>query len=129
MGKLDSKFRALATRLIGKFSDGTHTLARRTTTYDVATDASSQATASMSVKKSPSFPFDTRQVDGSSVLTTDLRCFVAAADVEAGGIDPTPAEDVLVTLTVSGVAYRVLRATKYESGDQAAAYELHLRAG
>ena len=125
VGPKDVAFRALAARLMGKYRTTTSTLARTSGGYNPVTGSTTGSTSSADVFRSPAFPFDQGQVDGEAVLATDYRCYVAASDVETAGVSPVPSTDVTVTLDGD----RVLSARKLESGDQAAAYELHVRAG
>lgn len=127
MGALDSKFRALATKLIGKFSDSTHELRRVSESYTLTSGSTTPSASTLSVKVSPPFPVEKYQVDGESVLATDVQCIVAAEALEAGSFDPQPAKDVKVTLDYDSRVYRVVRAQPYISGDQKAAWLLTLR--
>lgn len=127
MGVKDAGFRSLAQRLIGKYRTVSDTLTRTAqgSGYDPVTGTVTASSSSAAIKRSPAFPFEEGRVDGSTVLATDLYCYVAAADTDAAGVSPVPSSGDLVTLG----GYSVIGAKALESGDQVAAYELHLRAG
>ena len=129
MGSLDAEFRALAVEMLDEFSDDLHLLERHLNAYDPTTATSFPSTTSASVKKSPNFPFETSQVDGTNVLATDAQTIVAAVSLEAASLSPVPADGVRLTLTVGTEIYTIRGAEPLESGDQIAVYVLHLRAG
>tara|TARA_R100000951_G_scaffold116282_2_gene127415 strand:- start:141 stop:530 length:390 start_codon:yes stop_codon:yes gene_type:complete len=129
MGSLDAEFRALAVDMLEEFSDEEHLLERHASGYDPATATNFPSVTSASVRKSPNFPFKTEQVDGSNVLATDAQAIVAALPLETASLSPVPGDGVRLTLTVGAEVYTIRGAEPLESGDQIAAYVLHLRAG
>lgn len=127
MGIKDAQFRSLAARLIGKYRTVSDTLTRTAqgSGYNPVTGTVTASSSSASIIRSPAFPFEQGRVNGEAVLATDLYCYVAASDTDAAGVSPVPSSGDLVTLG----GYSVVAAKPIESGDQVAAYELHLRAG
>ena len=127
MGVKDAQFRSLAQRLVGKYRTVEDVLTRTAqgSGYNPVTGAVTASASSASILRSPAFPFETSRVNGSTVLASDLYCYVSALDTEAAGISPVPSGGDIVTLG----GYSVLGAKALESGDEVAAYELHLRAG
>lgn len=127
MGALDEEFRELAVEMLDEFSDEEHLLERHAANYAPESGLSFPSTTSAQVKKSPNFPFEHRQIDGKNVLETDFQTIIAAKPLEAAGLSLTPEDGVRLTLTVDGKAYSIRGARPLESGDQVAAYILHLR--
>lgn len=125
MGILDATFRSLATTLVGRFRDTSSTLTRISegAGYNPATGGSTSSSTSAAIKRSPAMPFKTSQMQDEEVLEGDLYCYVDAASCEAAGVSPVPGDGYRVELD----GFRVISATALESGDQNAAYLLHLR--
>jgi hypothetical protein len=124
MGVLDATFRALATSLVGKYRNSSSTLTRISegAGYNPVDGSISSSSTSASIKRSPAMPFRSQMAD-DEVLQGDLYCYVDAASCEAAGVSPVPGGGYRVELD----GYRVISATSLESGDQVAAYLLHLR--
>jgi hypothetical protein len=128
VGLLDDVARDLSEVLIDALSDEVVTMQRTRRQYEPTSGTDvSFIELEVSVKASPPFPFSKRYVDGVTVLGTDKRMIVAAKVLDELGFDPVPASDVQVVVQARGEVFHVREATPYSSGDQEAAYELHLR--
>lgn len=125
MGALDGVFRTVADSVVKVFSDTPITLTRRSLDYDLATRTEDPNEASITPLASPSVPFQTRRVDGRSILATDVRVIVPS--LQMGTFDPKPTSEVVVEATVQGEKLAVKRARRL-GGDLEAAWELQLRA-
>ena len=123
MGILDGPLKDLASLLIGTFSDNPATLVRMADLdYDPTTgETVPSAMASYSVKVTPPERYSLKEIDGTTVLATDVRVYLAAKDI---AIEPSPRSD---TLTVSNHTYTVYKVTKHYSGDEVCLWELQLR--
>ena len=122
MSLLDSPMRSVAKTLINLFG-GSVTIQRRVPgTYDpIAGTEGAETTTTHPVKASPPEPFATDRIDGTSILTTDLRMLLAA---QSAPVVPDPKTDSVI---LDGVTYKLIRTSPIKSGDLVAAWELHLR--
>lgn len=123
MGALDNAFRSLASTLIGAFSSTPATYTRAPVPkYDARTgNELVPAPTTYSVKITPPQPYRKGEVDGTSVQSKDLRCYVAAKDLP---IDPDPRTD---SLTWKGFTFQVISATPVGTADANVMTELQLR--
>lgn len=72
-------------------------------------------------------PYETKPVNGTSVLSGDLAIFVPALNITESGFDPFPEDDATITVTIDGTAYKVISFTTAKSGDDTAGYEFQIR--
>lgn len=120
-GALDTKMRALALSLISRYGQSaTWSAIGGSSTFNPATGRTTEAGSSYSVTVSPPSPVDISLVDGSTIQATDETVLIAAS-----GLAFTPKIGDRVTL--SSVAYRVVRVSPIFSGAQVAAYEAQCR--
>ena len=128
MAVLDEPMAEVAQILVNTFVDKTRAFRRVVTTYNpLDPSASTSVTALEQIKTGPIAPYETREVNGASILTGDKRVVVTRKHLEAKGFDPHPSSDTVVSVQDAGEWLKVLRVKDFESGDVAAAYELHLR--
>lgn len=124
MGLLDGPLRDLASQLIATFSDSFATLVRaEEAVYDPVSGISiPSALQSYSVKTTPPEKFKNSEIDGTSILKTDVRVYIAAIDI---AIEPSPITD---TLTIGSTTYSVYRVTQHRSSlETVVLWELQLR--
>lgn len=127
MGALDEAFRDVAEVLVDSLVDNTSTFKRTVSTYNPESGDELKRTTELAIKTSPPFPFNRRFVDGQNVLADDLSLLVPAKPLEEAEFDPQLSKDVQISVTISGKTYKVLRTTKFQSGDQTALWEMQLR--
>jgi len=123
MGALDAALQQLATTLVGVFSDTPATYSRQVPPrYGGGTgeELVFQPTT-YSVKITPPQPYSKREVNGTTVLATDLRCYISAVDLP---IDPNIRTD---SLTWRGKTHMLIRATPVGTADANVLIELQLR--
>lgn len=124
MGILDAALGQLASTLIGTFSDVPATYTRAPApSYDVRTGSElAFPSVSYQIKITPPTLYSKREVNGTTVLATDLRAYVAKSDLP---LDPAPRSD---SLTWRGSTYQVVSANPVGTADSDVLVELQLRA-
>lgn len=127
MGFLDEVFRDVSESLVNLFVDTPVTLTRTVATYNSDTNTESVSEDSVSVKASPPFPFNVRDIDNKAVLAQDLMILIPAKTLEDQNFDPVPDSDTTVIIKVGGRDYSVVKVKKFTSGDQVALYEMQIR--
>jgi predicted transcriptional regulator of viral defense system len=119
MGTLDAPLRAVAKSLIGEF--GTAGTITRVTPgrYNIQAGTQAETTANTTVSGVVS-AFKHYEL-GAEIRATDRKYLVAASDV-------TFVPDVDDRVTIGSDTYRIVRTREVQATDQAAVYELALRA-
>jgi hypothetical protein len=123
MGALDLPLQALASSLIGALGYSGAQLVRTSgVNYDVKSgnDLPSGVT-SYTITVSPPESFKKQEIDGTVVLKSDLKCYVAAKDIP---VVPNPRTD---TLTLGSIVYNIVRVEPIYSGSLVCLYGIHLR--
>lgn len=122
MAVLDGPMGQLASQLLGTFGRPATLVRGGAGTY------SPEQGRTMAVEAAASFAchvvfaeFAVSQLDGTVVRLGDRKAIVSRL---ALGTEPRPSSD---TLTVDGVTWRIVRVEGYSSGEQEAAYSLHVR--
>jgi len=118
MTKLDTRFRALATRLINKYGKSITLTSVTTGSYNPATGSVTNTTSAASVKALVE-DYKTGFADGL-VKIGDKKFTVAAIDLSSS---PKPGD----TITLGSATYSVIRVIETWSGEQIASYELQGR--
>lgn len=127
-GPFDAFAPKLAKTLIGVFVPEPKAWVREVAaSYSPTSGANPVVTTNGSFQTGVPVPYETKQVDGSSVLAGDLSLFVPALNITESGFDPFPEDDATVTVTIDGVVYKVISFITYKSGDNTAGFEFQIR--
>jgi hypothetical protein len=130
----DTRFRALANRLITDVFGTDATLSRESETFDEVTNLptdGSPTTYPLAISP-PTFAdiqeiADIQERDGERVLATDMFCLTPAANAGGTNIAGLPLNVDKDTLTFDGVVYKVVGFNPVYSGDLVAMYKIHMR--
>lgn len=133
MGTLDDAMASVAESLIDTFVTNKATFRREGDSETFSGGETTSADLDWSIKVGVPEPFTNREIDGTQIKTGDLKVMVARKHVEAatptspafGGIDPKTDRVIFSGETKE---YRIVRMDPVMSGDQAAAWNLQLRA-
>lgn len=123
MTKLDTRFRALATRLINKYGKSITLTSITTGSYNPATGSVINTTSAASVKaivEDYSYRDSGTGFADGLVKIGDKKFTVAAIDLSSS---PKPGD----TITLGSATYSVIRVIETWSGEQIASYELQGR--
>lgn len=127
-GPFDAFAPKLAQTLIGVFVPGDKAWTREVAAnYNPTTGADPVVTTNGSFKTGVPVPYETKPVNGSSVLAGDLGLFVPALNIEQSGFDPFPEDDATVTVVIDNITYKVVSFITYKSGDDTAGFEFQIR--
>ena len=127
MGLLDAPLRSVTSTLINLFTDTPLVFQVKTSVYNPLTGVSVPTLVSKSIKASPPYSFDQKELEDSALQRDDLKVIIAALDAEAVGLDVSTAPEKQVFCTRGGVRYRAILVRPINSGDQQAASILALR--
>lgn len=128
MAVLDEPMAEVAQILVDTFVDKTRAFRRVVTTYNrLDPSASTSVTVLEQIKTGPIAPSQSREIGTIPALTGDKWVVVTRKHLEAKGFDPYPSSGTTVSVQDNGQWYKVMEVNAFESGDVAAAYELHLR--
>lgn len=121
MAELDKVFPGLASDLLARYGAIGKLIYVNKGEIDPATGKRTESTRSKMVKLQPPYPFSRTAIDGSLVQEGDAMTMVAARDI---GAAPVANQD---RVEVSGRTWQIVGVNPLDSGDQTAAYELHIR--
>jgi len=126
----DTKFRALAVKLINRFGVtlGNGTIKRVTPgLMNQDTGKIGNTTSDQIIPMSPPIGYKQGDIDGETIRRDDFKIFVAGADWDAA----FPAEELKPNevLIINGITVRVLDPNPIYSGDQVALYAMQCRKG
>lgn len=129
MGLLDGPMGQVADILINTFVDGRRTWTRRdASNYDAVAGTDPVVETTAEIKTGPPAPFADNKINGDSIRTGDVQIVVARLELDrVSPFDPFPATDVTLVVDFNGVEHKVLNVETFISGDNAAAYQFHLR--
>lgn len=130
MTVFDTKFRALAKNLIGKFgvTTGVYTSIGVGVMNDDTNSIEMQDSAQQNLVMSPPVRFDRRDIDGTLITYDDFRVYIAAPDFEDAFTSSTfpKTSDIL---EINGITLSVIQPNPIYSGELVAAYRLQVRKG
>ena len=121
MGVLDGPMAAVAKTMVGTFGRPATLKRYSAAAYDDSTGKSSGGTPT-DVSCSVVFEeFAQSQIDGTLIRAGDRKAIVSRSEL---GAEPRPDRDEMV---IGGQTWRIVRVVGHSSGEQEAAYTLHLR--
>lgn len=124
---LDTRFRALADRMINAYG-ASAVLVRRVDTFSEVTNMPTPGTpANYSIKISPPVSPGIKEVDGERVLQSDWFFTTPAANSSGTDIAGLPPNTDTDTITFGSESYRIVAFSPVYSGDLIAAYRIQMR--
>lgn len=126
----DTKFRALAKKLVAKFgvTTGIYTKITHGTMNDDTNKVEGGSTNAQSIAMSPPVRYDQADIDGSNIRYEDFKVYIAATDFEDafGAAATVDTEDIL---EINGITLRIIEPDPIYSGEQVAVYKIQVRKG
>lgn len=87
-GAFTSVMAPIAQSVVALFQSSTQRVYKVETVYDSANDKEvTKLVSERTIRVTPPVPYDTHEVDGSSILVTDTKVYVAGRDLDADGDD------------------------------------------
>ncbi len=127
MGVLDDPIREVVDVVINAFVDTPAKFTRIRAHYEPTSGETVEIRTTADVKVSPPSRFTEREVNGTSILATDLKVLVATKAIEAAGLDLRPGTDITIHCEIDGVIFQAMPIKPIVPGDKRAVLSLRLR--